>query len=427
MAPYDDAVTDDRPRLRRGRARSTRPARSPTATAAARPFSCSPRAPTPRWSCPTAASGRSSELDVRATEYTIGESGRAAMPGALPTASGYTYAVELSVDQAIEAGATEVRFSKPVINYVDNFLNFPAGGVVPSGYYDREAGQWVPVDDGRVIAIVGESGGLAEVDTDGDGSADSGLGITDAERQRLAAVYDPGKSLWRVAIEHFTPYDHNWPYAPPLDAVPPRVPVPNQNRPQPKKECWVPGSIIGCEGQRLGQSAARHRHAVRPALLERPHARLRGRDQPQHPARRRHGAEPACSACTSRSRSPAASTPGRTRPSRTSCTTSSGTARTPTAASSRAPSPSPSASATSTASSGTATRADFGNAFGRLSGNGLTYDGARDRDGRRRLARVPRRDADHGRRLRCARPGARRLDARLAPLVRRAQPHRPPG
>ena len=65
------------------------------------------------------------QLDVRATEYTIGESGRAAMPGALPPASGYTYAVELSVDEAVEAGATEVRFSQPVANYVDNFLELP--------------------------------------------------------------------------------------------------------------------------------------------------------------------------------------------------------------------------------------------------------------------------------------------------------------
>ncbi len=71
------------------------------------------------------------ELDVRATEFTAGASGPDAMPGSLPPSSGYTYAAELSVDQAVAAGATEVRFDKPVINYVDNFLGFPVGGIVP--------------------------------------------------------------------------------------------------------------------------------------------------------------------------------------------------------------------------------------------------------------------------------------------------------
>jgi RHS repeat-associated protein len=196
------------------------------------------------------------DLDVRATEYTVGPDGREAMPGALPTASGYTYAVELSVDEAVEAGATEVRFDKPVVTYVDNFLEFPVGGAVPIGYYDRLEGRWEASENGRVIKIVGESGGRADVDIDGDGTADDGaaLGITDAERQRLADLYDPGKSLWRVSITHFTPWDCNWPYAPPEDSVPPPVPVPNQNRPKPKKECLGLGSIIGCQSQRLGQA-----------------------------------------------------------------------------------------------------------------------------------------------------------------------------
>lgn len=43
-------------------------------------------------------------LHVRATEYTVGANGLNTMPGALPPNSGYTYAVELSVDEAIAAG-----------------------------------------------------------------------------------------------------------------------------------------------------------------------------------------------------------------------------------------------------------------------------------------------------------------------------------
>jgi hypothetical protein len=58
------------------------------------------------------------QMDFRATEYTVGEDGPESMPAPLPPTSGYTYAVELSVDEAVEAGAEEVRFSEPVYNYV---------------------------------------------------------------------------------------------------------------------------------------------------------------------------------------------------------------------------------------------------------------------------------------------------------------------
>ena len=58
-----------------------------------------------------------SVLNVRATEYTVGENGSNAMPGELPTFSGYTYAVELSVDEAIEAGATTVTFNQEIPLY----------------------------------------------------------------------------------------------------------------------------------------------------------------------------------------------------------------------------------------------------------------------------------------------------------------------
>jgi PKD repeat protein len=84
------------------------------------------------------------ELHVRSTEYTVGDSGPAAMPELLPLTSGYTYAVELSVDEAVQAGAVDVRFDQPVISYVDNFLGFPVGGIVPAGYLDRELGSGLP-------------------------------------------------------------------------------------------------------------------------------------------------------------------------------------------------------------------------------------------------------------------------------------------
>jgi PKD repeat protein len=68
-------------------------------------------------------------LQVRATEFTIGATGSAAMPAELPANSGYTYAVEFTVDEAIAAGAQRVRFSRPLIHYAENFLNFPVGTI----------------------------------------------------------------------------------------------------------------------------------------------------------------------------------------------------------------------------------------------------------------------------------------------------------
>lgn len=72
---------------------------------------------------------------VRATEYTVGPNGPQAMPGPLPPTSGYTYAVELTLD---EAGDNRVDFNQTLPVYVDNFLNFPTGKIVPLGWYDRD-------------------------------------------------------------------------------------------------------------------------------------------------------------------------------------------------------------------------------------------------------------------------------------------------
>lgn len=195
-------------------------------------------------------------LSIRATEYTVGEGGRAAMPAPLPPTSGYTYAVELSADEAIAAGAPHVRFSKPVALYLENFLGFPVGMAVPAGWYDREKGVWVPTDDGRVIGITAVTAGVAEVDTDGDGAADgeatlAALGIDAAERGRLAAAYPPGQTLWRVQTDHFSWIDLNYPRGTP-DGPEPQQPRPDEDAPE-DDPCESKGSIIECENQVLGE------------------------------------------------------------------------------------------------------------------------------------------------------------------------------
>jgi RHS repeat-associated protein len=198
------------------------------------------------------------QLEFRATEYTVGEGGPEAMPAPLPPTSGYTYAVELSADEAVEAGAEEVRFTEPVYNYVEDFLGFPVGTHVPSGYYDQEQGAWMGSNNGRVIKILSIKDGLAELDVDGNGNpADAAalenLGITDEERMKLASLYTEGQVLWRVPVEHLTPWDFNFPYGPPDDAMKPDLPLPPSPEPEHKPNIKC-GSVIECENQILAES-----------------------------------------------------------------------------------------------------------------------------------------------------------------------------
>ncbi len=196
-------------------------------------------------------------LHVRSTEYTVGPTGPDAMPGVLPPTSVYTYAVENSADEAIAAGASHVTFSKPVVHYVENFLDFPAGTAVPVGWYDRSDGLWKAEDSGVVLSILGVTGGIADVVVDASGTAAGpaallALGIDLEERQALGSLYLAGQSLWRVRTSHFSPMDLNWSGGPPADAVVPSVPT-EQAPPvaDPSEEC---GSVIGCETQTLGES-----------------------------------------------------------------------------------------------------------------------------------------------------------------------------
>ncbi len=205
-------------------------------------------------------------LALRSTEYTVGPGGPQAMPGPLPPSSGYTYAVELSVDEALGPG-TRVDFNRPVINYVDNFLHFPVGSPVPVGYYDRVAGMWVPAPNGRVIRVIESFGGFAELDTDGDSAPDdastlAALGIDDEERATLATLYLPGQDVWRVPVTHLTPWDYNWPLAPPEDFVYPDDPDPRpRNKPTESSDGRKPpcdeiqvGSSVACSSQTLSEA-----------------------------------------------------------------------------------------------------------------------------------------------------------------------------
>jgi RHS repeat-associated protein len=155
-------------------------------------------------------------MSLRLTEFTTGPTGQAAMPGTLPPSSMYTYAFQITADEAIAAGATSIELNKPTPVYVQNFLQFPAGTIVPVGALDVTKGAWVAQDNGKVIKVLNIDGGVAAVDANGDGVADSdsaltAMGLDLAERQTLAATYQPGVSLWRILPTKYWPTDPNWP------------------------------------------------------------------------------------------------------------------------------------------------------------------------------------------------------------------------
>jgi RHS repeat-associated protein len=206
---------------------------------------------------PDGSSQPLSSLHVRSTEFTVGPNGLASMPGMLPPQSAYTYAAEYSVDEAVAAGADRVEFDKPVIAYTENFLRFPTGMTVPYGTYDRRRGMWVAEPSGRVVEVLSEAGGIAELDVDGSGRPASSatlasMGITDDERREVARLYDVSATLWRVPASHFSPIDFNAATRLPPGAKPPRNPEPKPPKP-PGDPCDRNGSVIGCRDQTLGE------------------------------------------------------------------------------------------------------------------------------------------------------------------------------
>ncbi|WP_329538059.1 hypothetical protein OG568_58370 (plasmid) [Streptomyces sp. NBC_01450] len=193
---------------------------------------------------------------IRITEFTVGDTGPEAMPADLPPASAYTYAVSCKADEAAQAGARTVRFSQPVVLYVENFLGFPVGGPVPLGSYDPHATHWTAEPNGLVLAFLATTGGTVDLDITGDGQPDpadalAALGITEAERTLLAATYSPGQQLWRVPLAHFCPQDLNWCALPKdREATFPSSPL-AQTDPVTNEGCHVRGSIIDVDNQLL--------------------------------------------------------------------------------------------------------------------------------------------------------------------------------
>ena len=196
-------------------------------------------------------------IKLRATELSSGADGPAAAPGLLPAAAAYTYVVQLTADEALAAGADHVTLSKPAVGYVEDFIGFPVGGAVPAAYYDRQLQRWIPSDNGLVLRVVSITGGLAELDLDGKGAAAGAaelakLGISDAERKQLAALYTKGQRLWRVPLSRIAAWTLGWSWGVPATAVSPALPEPPSHS-LVRAPCVVrEGVTIECQNQALG-------------------------------------------------------------------------------------------------------------------------------------------------------------------------------
>src|SRR5690606_8087588 len=76
------------------------------------------------------------------------------------------------------------------------------------------------------------------------------LGITAEELTRIAEVYEPGQSLWRVMTSRFSPIDLNW--FSDSSGPPPPSPPPSPPPPPDGGQCKA-GSIVRVEEQTLGE------------------------------------------------------------------------------------------------------------------------------------------------------------------------------
>ena len=249
------------------------------------------------WSSPgTLADFASPTFTVRATERTVGPSGKQAMPAELPPGTGYTYAVDLTIDEAEAAGLARVSFNQPVPVYVDNFTGFPSGHRGSGGALrPRQGGvdrlcerrrPHHPLDHRRYRAPRRERRRRRGYGRCAHRPRDPG-----GEQQLLAGLYagQSGKSLWRVAVQHFSSWDLNLGDAAGQRARSPDRTPPKPPKPKPKPRDVCGGSILECENQILRESVPvvgtpySLRHSAK-----RSEPRARGADQ--HPAQRRDGA-----------------------------------------------------------------------------------------------------------------------------------------
>jgi RHS repeat-associated protein len=196
-------------------------------------------------------------ISVRITEATVGPDGPKSMPATLPPMSAYTYAADLSIDEAVDAKL--IQFNREIPFYLDNFLHMPTGTIIPVGYYNQERGVWEGLPNGLIISIVGFNNQLPDIDLTGDGVAEdsakllAALGMDEDERRTLYETYQSAalpKELWRATTDHFSYLDLNFSN---LVIALKSIAIPIVNEDNADCASRQIGSVIECDNRGLGE------------------------------------------------------------------------------------------------------------------------------------------------------------------------------
>ncbi|MCK0536741.1 Lcl domain-containing protein [Alcanivorax quisquiliarum] len=204
-----------------------------------------------------------------ATEFETPDS----MPGFLPPETAFTFANDLHVE-GVHYSDT-VLFDGQVVMFIDNFLGFAVGEIIPIGYFDRLVDQWIPSPNGVVVQLIDSDGDgqIDGLDYTGDGLADDLNGNGDTGDEiigLLAAGYQPGDTLWWGNFDHMTPYDYNLSPSDAEEPVDTETDVDEQQ--ETEEDCVSTGSHCVLHQQSLhetipvaGTSQALHYHSQRTA------------------------------------------------------------------------------------------------------------------------------------------------------------------
>ena len=213
---------------------------------------------------------------MRATEFTIGAPARARCPASCrrprPTPTRSSIRSTRPTSSARPTCGSPSR-SSPTST---TSSNFPAGTPVPPGYYDRAAGQWVAAPGRRRHQDRRRSGGARRQ------IGGRRWRSTTPSAAKLATLYAPGKTLWRVAVTHFTPWDYNYPYGPPDGAGPPGEGGPNG--PDPRQRRATPAARSSAARPDARRADGDLGTPFTLALLVRSRARPAQRAAARHPA-----------------------------------------------------------------------------------------------------------------------------------------------
>ena len=153
-------------------------------------------------------------------------------------------------------------------------------------------GEWMAAPNGRVDqAHRGSSTARRRSTPTVTASPTAGSGIDDAERARLAATRHVGDELWRVPMDPLHPVGPQLalrarPRRRPAEAA--RAARRHPRQPEDRRECNKEGSIIGCQGQTLGEELPVTGAPLRPCVTTRPApaARPTARSRSRSPATR---------------------------------------------------------------------------------------------------------------------------------------------